>query len=117
MLLREAERSRAAHRQSAEMRALDAERVHQANRIGNQCFEIVAAGGRIGFTVAALVVAQHAIGLRQIGRLRVPHVQVGGERIAQDEPGRALRSVDLVVDGDAVCFGLHRDVILPVIPF
>jgi hypothetical protein len=57
MLLRQAERGRAAHGQAGEMRLLDRERVHQGDHVGQQQLEAVAPGGRVGTAVPTLVVA------------------------------------------------------------
>src|SRR5262245_2295449 len=108
MGFRQAERGGAAHGQPREMRLLDPEPVHQREGVVEQRREAVAAGGSVGAAVPALIVAQDAILLLELIRLLVPHRQIGGERVAEDEPGRALRPVHLVVDVDAVGLDLHR---------
>ena len=55
-----------------------------------------------GLAVAAAVVAHHAEMLRPVRRLLVPHVQVGAERIAEDQ-GRCVGwTFDLVIQLAAV---------------
>ncbi len=54
-------------------------------------------GGRGGLAVAAAVVAQDAEVASQFGHLRVPHRQVGAQRVAEGQPGRVLGAVDAVV--------------------
>src|SRR5262245_51850959 len=108
MGFRQAQRGGAAHGQACEMRLLDPERVHQRDGVVEQRGEAVAAGGRVGAAVPALIVAQHAVSLLERTRLLVPHRQIGGERVAEHEPGRALGPVHLVVDVDAVGLDLHR---------
>ena len=55
-----------------------------------QQFERAAAARRLGQAVAALVIAQHAEFAAQRRRLRVRHVQIGGQRIGEDQPRFAL---------------------------
>src|SRR5262252_7737896 len=53
-------------------------------------------------------VAPPAVSALQRRRLLVPHRDRGGERVGEDEPGRALRPVDHVVEIDAVRLDAHR---------
>src|SRR5215470_15553947 len=91
------------------MRLADCKRVHQGEHVGDQQVEGVAAAGRLAAAVPALVVAQHAERAAKLARLLVPHGQIGRERVAQDEPGRAFRTVELIVDADAVGVDLHDE--------
>ena len=79
MALREPKRGHAAHREAGEMRALDRQCVEQRERVRNQRIEAVAAGGRVGPAMAALVVAQDAERSLQFPGLLVPHRYVGRE--------------------------------------
>ena len=112
MLLRQAERGGAAHGQAGEMRFSYCERIHQRERIGDQQVEGVAAGRHLGRAVPALIVAQHAERAPKFACLRLPHRQLGRERVAQDQPGRAVGSVHLIIEGDAVGLDLHAHTFL-----
>src|SRR3546814_20215811 len=75
----------AALREAAEMRPLDAEMVEQPDRIGGQRLDRIGAGRRVGAAVAAAVVADDAeVPLERLP-LRVPHVQVGAQRVGQQK--------------------------------
>src|SRR5258708_27195276 len=89
------------------MGTLEGERSEEGERVRYQCRIGIAARGRIRAAVAALVIAQQAERTAKIGRLRVTHGKVGGERIAEDEPGRTRGALDLAVEGDAVCLDAH----------
>src|SRR5262252_3935080 len=91
------------------MRLVDCERIHQRERVGDEQVEGVAAGRCVAGAVPALIVAQHAERTAELACLLIPHGQIGRERIAQDEPGRAFRTVELIIDGDAVRFDLHDE--------
>ena len=54
--------------------------------------EGVATVRRLGQAMAALVVAQDVECVGEIGGLPIPHVQIGGERIGEDQPGCAVRA-------------------------
>ena len=107
MKLGERERRGAAHGQPDEMGAGDLERIEQGQRIGDELRVGVAARRRLGRAVAALVVAQHAERRLEVRHLEVPHGDIGGERIAEHDPGRAFRPIDLAVEGDAVRLDPH----------
>jgi hypothetical protein len=107
MALNEAHSGGATHRHAAPVRARDAERIHQGDHIAAYQIEGVAARGCFGFAVAALIVSQHAKLVLQRVSLRVPHVQIGGERIGEDQPRRTLRAADLIVERDPVGFDFH----------
>ena len=85
------------------------ERVEQRQRIGHQRCKTVAAGRGVGCTMAALIVAQDAERSFQVVGLRVPHMEIGGERIAEDEPGRAVRALDGAIVGGSASSGRQRD--------
>jgi hypothetical protein len=112
MLLNEPHSGGATHRHAAPMGALDAERVHQGDHVVAQQLEGVTACGFFGLAVAALIVAQHAELAFEVGGLRVPHVQIGGERIGEDQQRRTLRAADFIIERDAVGFDLHATLIL-----
>ena len=76
----------AAFGEAAEVRALDAEAVEQAERVVDQGLEAVGARRRRAAAVAAAVVAQHPVALRQRRQLRVPHLEPGAERVARAAP-------------------------------
>ena len=65
-------------------------------------------GRHVGLAVAALVVAQHAILLRERVHLRIPHAVRRRQGVAHGDPGRPLRAIDAVVDLDPVDLDLHR---------
>src|SRR5207248_3071426 len=87
----------------------DGKRIHQREHVGDEQVEGVAAAGRLAAAVPTLIVAQHAERTAQLARLLVPHGQIGRERVAQDEPGRALRTVELIVDADAVSLDIRDE--------
>jgi hypothetical protein len=55
------------------MRLGDAQRIHEAQHVGNQHLEGVAAGRRLGGTMAALIIPQHSEALLECARLLLPH--------------------------------------------
>src|SRR6185437_6722832 len=65
MALGEAERGRAAHGEPGEMRLVDMQGIKQAEGVRQQRVERVAASRRVGAAMAALIVAQHAVGTLQ----------------------------------------------------
>src|SRR5262249_36120679 len=91
-----------------DMRALDRERVEERNQIGGELVEIVTPVGCLGAAVTALIVTQDTECFAQVGDLLIPHRQIGGERIAEYDPRSAFRSVDLVIDLQAVGIDAHR---------
>ena len=107
MLLRQAHAGGAAHRHTAPVRALNAERIHQGDDIGDESVEAIAARRRLGFAMAALVVPQDTEPVGEVGGLPVPHVQIGGERIREHEPGRPIGTADPAIESDAVGLDLH----------
>jgi hypothetical protein len=101
--LREARRAaqhrHRAHRHADQRGAGNAGRVEQAHHVIGQRVE----GPRLaridrGGAVAALVVAQDAVVGRQVRGLFVPEAEIGGVRVAQDQPWRANPAVDAAVD-------------------
>ena len=107
MTLGKSERGGAAHRQAGKMRLLDRQRVEKPQRVGKQRIVGIAPRRCVGRAVAALVVAQHAVGILQRRRLLIPHRQRGRERIGENQAWRIVRSVDLIIDGNAVGFDFH----------
>ena len=97
----------AAHRQADPVRARDAERVQQRAGVVGQLRQRVGAARRVGTAVPARVVAQHAIAGGQRLHLRLPHRQIGGQRVAQRHHGGAGRAIEGVVHADAVGGDLH----------
>jgi hypothetical protein len=87
------------------VRLLDLERVEQPLQIVGEQFQCVFAGRRARLAVATGVEAQHLEFLREHWHLRIPHVQVAGERMAHRQP-RAF-ALDFVIDVDAVGLDLH----------
>ena len=57
--------------------------------------------------MAAGVIAQDAITVLQRGHLGVPHGDVGGQRIAEQDPGRTFRPVEFIAKVNAVEFDVH----------
>jgi hypothetical protein len=99
---------RSSHGDAAEMRAFDRQRVHQRDHIVGQRRERVFPRGRVGAAVATLVITQDAEFVLQRRRLIVPHRQIGDQRIGEDDPRRAFRPVDLIVEADAVGVDFHE---------
>ena len=71
----------AAHRQAAEVRAFDLQRVEQAEDIVGELFETVGAGRRVAAAVPARVEAQHGEAGFQRRHLRLPHGAIAAERM------------------------------------
>jgi len=69
--------------------------------------ERVAARRRIALAVSALIVAHDAKCAREFTRLVLPHGKICGQRIAQYEPRRAARAIDLIIDTDAIHLNPH----------
>src|ERR1700674_4456738 len=80
----------AAHGEADEVGLLDAEVVEDREHVAAETVERVGVLGRVGFAVAALVVADDAEMLGKGLRLVVPHVQVGAERVGEHHRGRAF---------------------------
>ena len=99
--------------QAAEMRALDAERIEQADRVGGQQLDAVGPRGRSALAMATAVVAQRPVALGERRHLRVPHLEPGAERVAEQHHGRIRRPFQLVADGDAVGVDLRHVMSLP----
>ena len=89
------------------MRTFDSERIHHRKGVGDQRVEAVTTFRRLAMSVPALIIAKHAIGAAEVGRLRVPHRKIGGEGIAEDEPSCFGRTFNLAMNGDAVGFDVH----------
>ena len=108
MVEQQPEPDHAAHGKAAEVGLFDAERIEDADRVGNQHVERVIAVGRGRSAVTSRVVAQHAIAPRKrIGEL-VPHRQVGRQAVAEHHPG-ATTAVDSAMKGRSVALDLHMD--------
>ena len=71
----------AAHGQPAEMHARQLEGIEQGKHVGAELADGVRSGGDQRGAVAAGVVAQHAEMGGECGDLRVPHAQVGAQRV------------------------------------
>ncbi len=89
------------------MRALDLEGIEQGDDVFDQRVEFVGAFGRVGFAVAALIVAKDLETLAKRRRLLVPHRKIGRERIGKRHPGRAPFPVELAVELNAVGLDSH----------
>jgi hypothetical protein len=59
--------------------------------------------------VATMVMAQYPEGFIQRRGLLVPHRQIGGEGIGEDEPRRAFGTFDPMIKRDAVRLDLHEE--------
>jgi hypothetical protein len=86
-----------AHRQSAEMRALDMQRIEQTEYVMAQLLDAVRPFGDQRLPMAARVETQHAKMLGERRHLRVPHVQVGAQRVGQHQHRRSGRAFYLIV--------------------
>ncbi|MNV69110.1 hypothetical protein D3C71_1620020 [compost metagenome] len=87
----------ASHRQADEVSLLNVQAIEQGQHVTAQLFDAVRAFSDQRPTVATGVVAQHAQVLAPQWNLRVPHAQVGTERVGQDQHRGVFRAIDLVI--------------------
>ncbi|MNR07395.1 hypothetical protein D3C85_1235110 [compost metagenome] len=105
---RQPEAGGAAHRQAAEVRALDVQVRQQFRHVVAKLFEGVLALGDRGLAVAAGVVAQDAEVFAQFGDLAGPHVGAGAQRIGEHEHRRVGGAIDDVVQPCLAEFGIRH---------
>jgi hypothetical protein len=98
----------AAFRESDPMHLIELERIHDGERIASELFDRIRSIRRAAFAVAARIVADDAKVLRQFGDLRIPHMQIGAERVRQHQRRRVLRPVERNVELDPVPFELRH---------
>src|SRR5579883_893227 len=89
------------------MRPLDAEMIEERERVGDEARHIDILGARLRPAVSARVVAQDAEAAAERRDLRVPEMEIAGERVAEGEPGPGSGAVEPrpkldAVDADAV---------------
>src|ERR1700693_1980103 len=82
----------APHRKPAKMNAVQPQRIEQPEDVPRELFDGVRAGRYGGLTVPARVVTQHAKLFLQRRNLRVPHREVGAERVRKDHCRRVWRA-------------------------
>lgn len=84
--------------ETAEMRAFDGKAVHEGEDVFGKLSERVGRRWRGRKPMTATVVAQDPECLSQSVYLAIPHVKIGAQRIAKDEPGFAgITSVEAIV--------------------
>ena len=77
--------------------------VEKVDDVVCEALQRIGASRRVGFPVAALIVADDAKAeADSLGRLPVPHVKIGAERIGKEQRRPVFASFDLVVDFCAV---------------
>src|SRR5258708_8113073 len=88
-------------------RALDAKLLHQPEHVVRQHFQRIRTRRRRARAMAAHVVVEDAEATLEGRDLRVPHAHRAGERVAQDQPRRALLAAQFKVDLGAIDLRLH----------
>src|ERR1051326_4300214 len=89
----------------------DAERLQHRERVVRELVERVRALRRVRLAVAARLVAQDAESILQRADGRIPHREIGGERVAHGDDGRVRGPLEHVVHGDAVDGDVHGEVL------
>ena len=100
MIERESERRHAAHGQADEVKAFEFQGIGERDDVSDQLRKAVGASRYLAQAVAALVVAHDPVALAQELGLRLPHREVGAERVGEDDGRRVGRSVDDMVQLD-----------------
>ena len=102
----------AAHGLRDEMRAFDAEGVHQATEVIGEASPVFRASGVLRKGEAAMVESDAGVAVAEVGHLLPPGEVVAAGAVGEDDDGRAAegRAVDFVVEVDAVdgCEGHGR---------
>jgi hypothetical protein len=87
------------------MRAIDREAVEQPDDVAAEALDRIWPRGDRRRAVPPRVVAQHAIVAHEGRELRIPHRNVGAERIRQHNDPSALGAVEAIADPRAVDLG------------
>ena len=88
------------------MRGRNLQRVEQADYVAGQTFDRVRPWSDIREAVPAGIVAQDAKLLRERGNLRVPHREIGAQRIGKHHYGSVRRAVQPAVKARAINLGI-----------
>ena len=94
----------AAHGNSAKISAGDSGRVEHGKNVAAEVLLRESAGGHRGEAVAASVVTQDAIFIPEGGDLRIPHGQIGAQRIGKGNHRRARLPFQPVAQAYSVTF-------------
>ena len=92
-----------AHGQPAPVEPGEPETIGNRQSIASEPLHGVGASREAGFAVTAPIVTHQAETLYKGGRKHVPHVQVGAERVRQNENRRPFRACDLDPYRTAIC--------------
>src|SRR5260370_18995007 len=88
----------AAHRQSAKRKVPNVRFVRQRKYVASQLLERVWPGSNLALPMPARVITQHAEMLPQLRHLRIPHGEIGAERIGEHQRGRVRWPPDLIMN-------------------
>src|SRR6266852_8470338 len=92
----------AAHRQSTKRKVPDVRLVCQTQDVASQLLERVWPGSNLALPMPARVITQHAEMLPQLRHLRIPHGEIGAERIGEHQCRRVRQPLDLIMNVTAV---------------
>jgi len=88
----------AAHGEPAEVDTIKGEGVEEMNNVATELGDGVWTGRDRGLAMAAGVVAENAKLLGEVGELRIPHAEIGAERIGEENDGSVGGAVELVTE-------------------
>src|ERR1700737_2765987 len=87
------------------MDAVKGENIEEMNDVAAKLSDVVWARRYSGLAVAGGVVAEDPELLGEIGKLRIPHVEVGAERIGEEQGGSLGGAIELVAELSVGKFG------------
>src|SRR5258708_37172644 len=88
----------AAHRQSTKRKVPNVRFVRQRKYVASQLLERVWPGSNLALPMPARVITQHAEMLPQLRHLRIPHGEIGAERIEEVQHRRVGTPLDLIMN-------------------